>query len=122
MSETPQASGMSQAQSQTGGDPLDVVGAVGTEDDAMPGPPDGVQPGEATAVEASTGDTGTTGEADSVPNPGPVPDPPGRGMNIDPEAGKDPLDDADAEGMRPPGIGDSASGSDPMPDMTGTTG
>ena len=122
MSETPQASGMSQGQSQSGGDPLDLVGAVGTDDDVLPGPPGGVEPGEGTAEEASSAEPGTVADTDSVPNPGPTPDPPGRTMNIDPEAGKDPLDDTDAEGMRPPGVGDSTSGSDPMPDMTGTTG
>jgi hypothetical protein len=121
MSETPQASGMSQAQSQVGGDPLELVDAVGTEDDALPGPPDGVEPGDATAEETAAGGYGAADDTDSAAEVAPTPNPPGRTMNVDPDTGKDPLDEADAEGMRPPGVGDSASGSDPMPDMTGTT-
>jgi hypothetical protein len=111
---------MSQAQGRPGGDPLDLVGAAGTEDDVLPGPPGGVEMGEETADEASSADSGPAA-ADQAAEPGPVPDTPGREMNIDPAAGNDPLDEADTEGMRPPGVGDSAGGSDPMPDMAGTT-
>ena len=123
MSETPQASGMSQAQSQTGGDPLDLTGAVGTEDDVLPGPPGGVDIGEVPGEETSDADAGSVSEA----VPGPPPDPeailntPGRQMDVDPDAAADPIDQADTEAMRPPGVGGSESGSDPMPDMSGTT-
>jgi hypothetical protein len=111
---------MSQEQGRPGGDPLDVVGAVGTEDDVLPGPPGGVV-GEESGEDVSPAQSGPANDADQAPEAGPVPDPPGRQMDIDPAAGNDPLDDADTEGMRPPGVGDSTSGSDPMPDMTGTT-
>jgi hypothetical protein len=107
-------SDMSRAQGRPGGDPLDLVGAVGTEDDVLPGPPGGVEMGQQSAENASS-------DTDQAAEPGPVPDPPGREMNIDPAAGNDPLDEADTEGMRPPGVGDSSGGSDPMPDMAGTT-
>ena len=112
---------MSQAQGRPGGDPLDLVGAVGTEDDVLPGPPGGVEMGEETAEEASSARSGPAADTGLAAEPGPVPDPPGREMNIDPAAGNDPLDEADTEGMRPPGVGDSSGGSDPMPDMAGTT-
>lgn len=112
---------MSQAQGQPGGDPLDLVGAVGTEDDVLPGAPGGVEMGEDTGEDSSSADSGPAADTGQVAEPGPVPDPPGREMNIDPAAGNDPLDEADTEGMRPPGVGDSAGGSDPMPDMAGTT-
>ena len=107
-------SDMSRASAPSGGDPLDLTGEVGTDDDVLPGPPGGVEMGEETAEEASSADWGPAADADQAAEPG-------RTMNIDPAAGNDPLDEADTEGMRPPGVGDSASGSDPMPDMTGTT-
>jgi hypothetical protein len=112
---------MSQAQSQTGGDPLDLVGAVGTEDDVLPGPPGGEEAGEESARDVRPGDSSPAADADPAPESGATIDPPGRTMNIDPDAGKDPLDDVDSDRMRPLGVGDSASGSDPMPDMSGTT-
>ena len=114
-------SDMSRASAPSGGDPLDLTGEVGTDDDVLPGPPGGVEMGEETAEEAASADSGPAADADQAAEPGPVPDPSGRQMNIDPAAGNDPLDEADTEGMRPPGVGDSAAGSDPMPDMTGTT-
>ncbi len=52
-----------------------------------------------------SGASGTDADADPVPDTGATPDPPGREMNIDPAAGNDPLDEADTEGMRPPGVG-----------------
>ena len=111
---------MSQAQGQPGGDPLDLVGAVGTEDDVLPGPPGGVDVGEESGEDAAPADSGSASDAD--PAPGATFDPPGREMEVDPNAGADPIDEADTEGMRPPGVGNSESGSDPMPDMSGTTG
>ena len=111
---------MSQAQGPPGGDPLDLTGAVGTEDDVLPGPPGGVDVGEEAGEDAPSADSGSVSDAD--PAPGATFDPPGRAMELDPDAGADPIDEADAEGMRPPGVGDSESGSDPMPDMSGTTG
>ena len=103
---------MSQAQGRPGGDPLDLVGAVGTEDDVLPGPTGGVDVGEESGEDAPPADSGSMSGAD----------PAGREMDVDPDAGADPIDEADAEGMRPPGVGDSESGSDPMPDMSGTSG
>jgi hypothetical protein len=116
-------SDMSRASAPSGGDPLDLTGEVGTDDDVLPGPPGGVDVGEGTAEEVPSGESDAAVDADPVSDvdADATPDPPGRTMNIDPAAGNDPLDDADAEGMRPPGVGDSAGGSDPMPDMSGTT-
>ena len=112
---------MSQAQGQPGGDPLDLTGEVGTEDDVLPGPPGGVvDGGEEAGEDATSADSGSVSDAD--PAPGATFDPPGREMELDPDAGADPIDEADTEGMRTPGVGDSESGSDPMPDMSGTTG
>jgi hypothetical protein len=119
MSETPQASGMSQGQSQPGGDPLDLVGAVGTDDDVLPGAPGGAEAGEASAEDTSTGGSGTAADADPAPDSGATLDP--QKMSVDPDAGSDPLDD-DTEGVRTSGIGGSGSSSDPMPDMSGTSG
>jgi hypothetical protein len=118
MSETPTASGMAQGESGVGGDPLDLVGAVGTDDDAMPGPRDGAESGSA-ADDTSTGESSAAGAADPAPESGATLDP--QTMSVDPDAGSDPLDD-DAEGIRTPGIGGSGSSSDPMPDMSGTSG
>jgi hypothetical protein len=112
---------MSQAQGPPGGDPLDLTGAVGTEDDVLPGPPGGVEVGEGTADDVPPANSGSASEAEPAPESGATLDPPGRTMNLDPDAGKDPLDDVDADRMRPLGVGDSTSGSDPMPDMSGTT-
>ncbi len=114
-------SDMSQAQSQTGGDPLDLVGAVGTEDDVLPGPPGGAEAAEESARDVQPGDSSPAADADPAPEAGATLDPPGRTMNLDPDAGKDPLDDVDTDRQRPLGVGDSSSGSDPMPDMSGTT-
>jgi hypothetical protein len=119
MSETPTASGMAQGESGVGGDPLDLVGAVGTDDDAMPGARDGAESGDGSAEDATTGDKGAAGAADRAPESGATLDP--QTMSVDPDTGSDPLDD-DAEGIRTPGIGGSGSSSDPMPDMSGTSG
>ena len=118
MSETPTASGMAQGESGVGGDPLDLVGATGTDDDVLPGPPGGAEAGEATAEDTSTGGSGTAADADPAPDSGATLDAPRR--NPDADAVSDPLDD-DAEGIRTLGIGDSGSSSDPMPDMSGTS-
>ena len=75
---------MSQAQGPPGGDPLDLVGAVGTEDDVLPGPTGGVEVGEESGEDVASAEFGSATDAD-------------------------------------PGVGNSASGSDPMPDLTGTT-
>ena len=121
MSETPQASGMSQAQSQTGGDPLDLTGAVGTEDDVLPGPPGGVEVGEESGEDLPSAEPAPVSDAAPAPDPDAILDPPGRQMDVDPDAAADPIDQADTEAMRPPGVGGSDSGSDPMPDIAGTT-
>jgi hypothetical protein len=114
-------SDMSRASAPSGGDPLDLTGEVGTDDDVLPGPPGGVDVGEGTAEDTPSGASDTGADADPVSDTDATSDPPGREMNIDPAAGNDPLDEADTEGMRPPGVGDSSGGSDPMPDMAGTS-
>ena len=119
MSETPTASGMAQGESGVGGDPLDLVGAVGTDEDVLPGPPGAAEAGEATAEDTAPGDSSAAANADPAPESGASLDPPR--SNPDADAVSDPLDD-DAEGIRTLGIGDSGSGSDPMPDMSGTSG
>ena len=106
---------MSQAQSQTGGDPLDATGAVGSEDDVLPGPPGGVDVGVGPAQAVAPG---PGSNVDPAPESGATSDP--ARMNPDADAVSDPLDD-DAEGIRTLGIGDSGSTSDPMPDMSGTS-
>ena len=118
-------SDMSQAQGVSGGDPLDLVGATGTEDDAMPG-----------SGAADTTDGGDTGEdadgvsgramdmvnADPAPEGGASLDPPGAEPPAA-ESGVDPLQETEASGVQVPGEagGDLESGADPMPDMSGTT-
>jgi hypothetical protein len=108
---------MSQASAPSGGDPLDLVGAVGTEDDVLPGPPGGDVGEEGEDIPSA--ESGPVPNADPAPESGATLDP--ATMNVDPDAGSDPLDD-DAEGIRTSGIGGSGSASDPMPDMTGTSG
>jgi hypothetical protein len=112
---------MSQASAPPGGDPLDLTGEVGTEDDVLPGPPGGVEVGEESGEALPSADSGTVGDTDSAPESGAPLNPPGRQMDVDPDAAADPIDEADTEAMRPPGVGGSESGSDPMPDMSGTT-
>jgi hypothetical protein len=114
---------MSQSSAPPGGDPMDLTGEVGTEDDVLPGPPGGVDVGEVPGeVPPGAGsDSGPVSEAVPGPPPDEILNPPGRQMDVDPDASADPIDQADTEAMRPPGVGGSESGSDPMPDMTGTT-
>jgi hypothetical protein len=116
-------SDMSQAQSQTGGDPLDLVNATGTEDDVMPGPAD------IDADEASgDGSDDVSGRAmdmvdeDPAPEGGASLDPPGAEPPA-PTSGVDPLQGTEASNVQVPGEagGDLESGADPMPDMSGTT-
>jgi hypothetical protein len=116
-------SDMSQAQSQTGGDPWDVVNATGTEDDVMPGP---------AAVDADdSGEDGgddVSGQAMDMVNADPAPE---GGASLDPpgaeppaaESGVDPLQGTEASQVQVPGEagGSLESGADPMPDMSGTT-
>ena len=114
-------SDMSQAQSQTGGDPLDLVNATGTEDDVMPGPAD---------IDAAGGDGGddVSGRAMDMVNEDPAPeggaslDPPGAEPPA-PTSGVDPLQGTEATGVQVAGEagGDLESGAAPMPDVSGTT-
>jgi hypothetical protein len=117
-------SDMSQAQSQTGGDPLDLVNATGTEDDVMPGPAnaDADDSGE-------DGSDGVSGKAMDMVNADPAPeggaslDPPGAEPPA-PTSGVDPLQQTEASQVQVPGEagGSLESGADPMPDQSGTTG
>src|SRR3712207_381061 len=88
MIETATASGMGQGESGVAGDPLDLTGAVGTDDDVLPGPPGGAEPGEATAEDTPTGDSGTAGDADPAPESVATLDPPR--TNPDADAVSDP--------------------------------
>ena len=109
---------MSKASAPSGGDPLEAMPDTGAKDDVLPGPPAGVDPtddrsGGTSDVATETADPGT---ASGEPvNSSTVGEP------VDPEAGRDPLDAADTEGARTPGVGGSESSSDPMPDMAGTS-
>jgi hypothetical protein len=115
-------SDMSQAQGQTGGDPLDLVNATGTEDDVMPGP---------AAADAPEGDGSddVSGRAMDMVNADPAPE---GGASLDPpgaeppaaESGVDPLQGTEASQVQVPGEagGSLESGADPMPDQSGTTG
>jgi hypothetical protein len=114
-------SDMSRASAPSGGDPLDVTGEVGTEDDVLPGPPGGVEVGEESGEDLPSADSGSVSDAAPAPDPGAILEPPGRQLDVDPDAAADPIDQADTEAMRPPGVGGSESGSDPMPDISGTT-
>ena len=109
---------MSQASAPSGGDPLEVMPETGAKDDVLPGPPADVDP-----TDDRSG--GTRGDAPDTADPGPeagtLVDPTARGDDIDPDAAADPLDAADTEGARTPGVGGSESSSDPMPDMAGTS-
>lgn len=109
-------SDMSQAQGGvSGGDPLDLVNATGTDDDVMPGP------GNTDADDSGDDPSdGVSGRAMDMVNEDPAPE--GGGATLDPPdsepdhaSGVDPLQDANAAG------GDLESGADPMPDMSGTT-
>ncbi|HZA73296.1 MAG TPA: hypothetical protein VE476_10330 [Propionibacteriaceae bacterium] len=116
-------SDMSQAQSQTGGDPLDLVNAAGTEDDVMPGPAniDADDSGE-DAGDGVSGRAMDMGNEDPAPEGGASLDPPGA-QPPDPASGVDPLHETEASNVQVPGEagGDLESGADPMPDMSGTT-
>ena len=114
-------SDMSQAQSQTGGDPLSLVNATGTEDDVMPGPAD-VDAGNDPGGEAGDDVSGRAMDmvnTDPAPEGGASLDPPGTEVT-DPASGADPLNEAEVSGMQAPG-GNLEAGADPMPDMSGTT-
>ena len=115
---------MSQAQSQTGGDPLDLVNATGTEDDVMPGPADVDAPDEA-GQDASDGVSGRAMDmvnTDPAPESGASLDPPGAEPPA-PNSGVDPLQETEASQVQVPGEagGSIESGADPMPDVAGTT-
>ena len=118
-------SDMSQAQGVSGGDPLDLVGATGTQDDAMPGS-DAEAAGTADSDDGAS--DGVSGRAMDMVNENPAPeggatlDPPGT-EPPDPASGVDPLHETEASNVQVPGEagGDLESGADPMPDMSGTT-
>jgi hypothetical protein len=117
-------SDMSQAQSQTGGDPLDLVNATGTEDDVMPGPA-GADAADDAGEDAGDGVSGRAMDmvnADPAPEGGATLDPPGA-EPPSPNSGVDPLQGTEASNVQVPGEagGDLESGADPMPDMSGTT-
>jgi hypothetical protein len=109
---------MSKASAPAGGDPLEVMPESGAKDDVLPGPPAGVDPTDDRPNRAGAEASDT---ADPGPEAGTLADPPGPSDDIDPEAGRDPLDSADTEGARTPGVGGSESGADPMPDMAGAS-
>ena len=113
-------SDMSQAQGVSGGDPLDLVNATGTEDDVLPGP--GVDPDA--ADDSGDEGSGRTMAVDTDPAPagGATLDPPGADAP-EPTSGVDPLQETEASNVQVPGEagGDLESGADPMPDMSGTT-
>jgi hypothetical protein len=109
-------SDMSQAQGVSGGDPLDLVNATGTEDDVLPGAPEEVGgPGDDTGED----NDGVSGRAMDMVNADPAPeggaslDPPGAEPPA-PTSGVDPLQGSESGG-------DLESGADPMPDVSGTT-
>ncbi len=117
-------SDMSQAQGQTGGDPLDLVNATGTEDDVMPGPA-GVDAADNAGGEASDDVSGRAMDmvnTDPAPEGGASLDPPGAEPPA-PTSGVDPLQETEASSVQVPGEagGSLESGADPMPDMSGTT-
>jgi hypothetical protein len=119
-------SDMSQAQSQTGGDPLDLVNATGTEDDVMPSAP--AEVGGFGGGDAGEADDDVSGTARDMVNADPAPE---GGATLDPpgdeppaaESGVDPLQGTEASQVQVPGEagGSLDSGADPMPDMSGTS-
>ena len=118
-------SDMSQAQSVSGGDPLDLVSATGTEDDAMPGP--GAvghcrRRRHGRGCRRRSGRTMDMVNADPAPEGGASLDPPGADAP-EPTSGVDPLQETEASNVQVPGEagGDLESGADPMPDMSGTS-
>ena len=113
-------SDMSQAQGVSGGDPLDLVNATGTEDDVMPGP--GVDLDEVDDSDDDSGRTMEVSDSDPAPEGGATLDPPGTDAP-DPTSGVDPLQETEESSVQVPGEagGDLESGADPMPDMSGTT-
>ena len=116
---------MSESQGVSGGDPLDLVGATGTQDDAMPG--SGADLGATDDSGEDAGD-GVSGRAMDMVNSDPAPeggaslDPPGAEAP-DATSGVDPLQETEASQVQVPGEagGSLESGADPMPDMSGTT-
>jgi len=119
---------MSQAQGQTGGDPLDLVNATGTEDDVLPGAPaaaggsDDVDGAGGEASDDVSGGAMDMVNADPAPEGGASLDPPGAEAPA-PASGVDPLQETEASSVQVPGEagGNLESGADPMPDMSGTT-
>jgi hypothetical protein len=119
---------MSQAQGQTGGDPLDLVGATGTKDDAMPGPGADLGSNDNAGDSDQDAGDGVSGRAMDMVNADPAPeggaslDPPGAEAP-DATSGVDPLQETESSQVQVPGEagGDLESGADPMPDVAGTT-
>ena len=115
-------SDMSQAQGVSGGDPLDLVNATGTEDDVMPGSPAEVGGDGEDVNDGVSGTAMDMVNADPAPEGGATLDPPGAEPPAA-ESGVDPLQGTEASNVQVPGEagGDLESGADPMPDMSGTT-
>ena len=116
-------SDMSQAQSQTGGDPLDLVNATGTEDDVMPGPANVGGTDDAEGGDDVSGSAMDMVNEDPAPEGGATLDPPGAEPPA-PTSGVDPLQGTESSQVQVPGEagGSLESGADPMPDLSGTTG
>ena len=109
---------MSKASAPSGGDPLEVMPDTGAKDDVLPGPPADVDPTDDRSGGTSDVRTET---ADPEPHPASRSIPPPSESDGRSGGGRDPLDAADTEGARTPGVGGSESSSDPMPDMAGTS-
>ena len=95
---------MSKASAPPGGDPLEVMPDSGAKDDVLPGPPADVDPTDdrsGAGGEASGHRRSGTGAGDPVNRLNQRRSIPG---------GRDPLDPADTEGARTPGVGGSESG------------
>jgi hypothetical protein len=109
---------MSQASAPSGGDPLEVMPDTGAKDDVLPGPP-----ADLDQVDDRAGGTGdeAPGLVDQGPEAGRLADSTATRDEVDPDDAADSPDDADADNLRTPGASDAESGSDPMPDMAGTS-
>jgi hypothetical protein len=108
-------SDMSQAQGVSGGDPLDLVNATGTEDDVLPGAPD-----EVGGADLGDENDGVSGRAMDMVNADPAPE---GGASLDPPGAEAPAETSGVDPLQGGEIGgDLESGSDPMPDVSGTTG
>jgi hypothetical protein len=110
---------MSQASAPSGGDPLEVMPHSGAKDDVLPGPPADMEAADAATDPPSEQSPGSDDQLDGPAAGEPV-NSSTVGEPVDPEAGRDPLDSADTEGARTPGVGGSQGAADPMPDMAGT--